>query len=129
VSNILEQLKERRRREVVLRSGMKIAYHLPNIEEFILEIGQVPMPTIKSEGPTPTEEEAFKAVTESPDGFKQGLEFTKRVVAAMLDAVDGTEIEEDDDRAAIVAVLEPEDRQELFLIATRERNPEAPGEV
>jgi hypothetical protein len=129
MSNIVEQLRLRRRRETTLRSGLKVAYHFPNIEEFILDIGQVPMPAIKMEGPEPTEEEAMKMVTESPDGFRQGLEFTKRVVAAMLDAVDGIEIEPGDDRAAIVDALEPEERQELFRIATREHNPEAPGEA
>jgi hypothetical protein len=130
MSNIVEQLKLRRRHETVLRSGLKVGFHYPDIEDFILDLGQIPLPALAA-GEQPTEEQALEVVTQHPDEMRRSLEFTRKVVASMLDDIDGEEVTADDDREAIVMALEPEDRQTLFLIATRQQNPNGanPGEA
>lgn len=126
MSNVLEQLKLRRRHEFVFNDGMKVGFHYPDAEECILKVGQIPLGALNGAGPEPTEEEALKIVADQPEAIAKGMEFTRLMVASMLDDIDGEEITPDDDREAIVAALEPEKRQTLFLIATRQMDPDAP---
>ena len=126
MSNILDQLNARRHHTTVLRSGLKVGFHYPDAEECILKVGQLPLAALNGVKAEPTEEEAMKIVSEQPDAIAKGMAFTRLMVATMLDDIDGEPIESDDDRSAIVAALEPEERQELFLIATRQRDPDAP---
>jgi hypothetical protein len=121
MSNVLEQLKLRRRHETVLRSGLKVAYHFPDIQECILA-GQIPLPALR-DGKEMTEEEATAQLTADPDAAKRGWEFKQRLVASMIEAIDGEDITEDDDRPAIVATMEPEERDELFILATERGGP------
>lgn len=122
MSNILERLKLERRREVVLNTGRKVGYHLPDLEECILKVGQIPMPALArmASGGEPSEEEAAKLIAEHPDAVEKGRQFTRLVVATMLDDIDGEAIDDDDDRPAIADMLTPSERQELFLLATRD---------
>jgi hypothetical protein len=123
MSNVLDELKLRRRRTTVLRSGLKVGYHLPDIQECILRAGTVPveLPTMESE--EPTTEEAARIIAANREAMEAGLRYRNAIVAVMLDDLDGTTIEVDDDRNAIVAALEPEERDELYRIGTRQLEP------
>lgn len=118
MSNLAERLRLERRKEVVLQTGRKVGYHLPDLQEFVLQVGRIPTPALQGE--KPTEEEALKIVAENPEAIAQTTTYVKLVVGAMLDDIDGEAIDKDDDRAEIVELLEPIERQELFLIAIRD---------
>jgi hypothetical protein len=129
VSNILENLQQRRRREIVLESGLKVGYHLPDIEELIVKVGQIPSGAVQAAqqvaGEELTEETALQAIVTNPDIAMQGYRYTLLLVAAMLDDIDGEPIDPTDDREAIVKALDPADRRELFLIGSREKDPDS----
>lgn len=125
MSNIVENLLSRRRKEVVLGSGLKVGYHLPDIQELIVKVGQIPMPAVQSVQGDVTEEEAVQMLAANPDAAAQGLRYTQLLVAAMLDDIDGEPIDPADDRMEIVAALDPDDRQELYLIGTRQKDPDS----
>jgi len=120
--SVLDQLKARRRHQVTLRSGLLVGYHYPDLNECILKIGQIPLADFNPNGDV-TEEAAARFITEQPQAVEAGLAYTRAVVAAMLDDIDG-EVLEGVDPEEVVRLLEPEDRQELFLIGTRQRDPE-----
>lgn len=121
MSNVLAQLKARRRHDVVLKSGLKVGYHFPDLQECILA-GEIPLGAL-ADKPDITEAEAAKVLAADPAAAKRGWEFKQRLVASMLDAIDGEELDENDDRMAIAAALEPDDREELFEIGTERGGP------
>lgn len=124
MSNVLQQLELRRHRTTVLRSGLKVGFHYPDVQECILKVGKIPLGALK-DATEITEEQAAELIAKEPAAINEGLAFTKLVVAAMLDDIDGEAIEAGDDRMAIVDAFEPEERQELFLIGTREKDPDS----
>jgi len=127
MSEVLAKLQARRRHETTLRSGLVVGFHYPDLNECILKIGRVPLAEFpNANGEVVTEEQAGRFLAEHTDAIEQGLKYQRAVLAAMLDDIDGAQIAETDDRDAIVSMLEPEDRQELFLIGTRERDPASP---
>lgn len=130
MSNIVEHLQEKRRREAVLESGLKVGYHLPDIQQLIVEVGRIPMDAVAAlaQQEEVTEAAAIAMVEASPDVAEKGYRYTCLLVAAMLDDIDGEPVDETDDRMAIVAALDPDDRQELYLIGTRQKDPNS-GEV
>jgi len=127
VSNVLANLQQRRHKETELPSGLKVGYHLPDIQELILKVGIVPIPAVQhmQADEDISEEQALELLSTQPDAAAQGLRYTKLVVSAMLDDIDGETIEADDDRDAIVEALDQDDRQELFLIGTRQKDPDS----
>jgi len=125
MSNILEKLQDRRRKEIVLESGLKVGYHLPDIQELIVKVGQIPTIAMQKTDGELTEEAALEVLTTNPDIAVQGYRYTLLLVAAMLDDIDGEPIDPADDREAIVKALDPADRQALFLIGSREKDPDS----
>ena len=128
MSNIAEKLELRRRKEVVTPTGLKVGYHLPDIAELIVKVGQIPTPAVDAirerKGEALSEEEAIQILEADPQVASQGMDYIYLVVAAMLDDIDGDAIQPDDDRTRIVAALESEDREYLFQIGTREKEPD-----
>lgn len=125
MSNLVQQLQERRRRETKLQSGLVVAWHYPDVQECILKVGAIPLPVLAMGQDTPTEEEAQRLIVEQPEAMARTRDFTRHMVAAMLDEIDGQPVDPDDDRLGIVDLLEPAERQELFLIATRQKDPDS----
>jgi hypothetical protein len=125
MSNILDNLLAARRRETVLSTGRKVAFHYPDPQECLMKVGKIPLPALAMGGEVPTEAEAIKLVSESPETVATGFQYTRLMVAAMLDGIDGDDVQETDDRLAIVDALEPIERQELFLIADRQKDPDS----
>lgn len=127
MSDVLSRLRARRRHETTLRSGLTVGFHYPDLNECILKIGAIPLGTFQAngEGAEPTEEEAARFLAEQPDAVEKGIAYQRAVVATMLDDIDGVQIGKGDDRDEIAAALEPEERQELFLIGTRQREPDS----
>jgi hypothetical protein len=123
MSNVLEKLKDRRRQETELQTGLKVGWHAPDIEECVLKLGQIPLPAVAAMKEQPTEEEAKRFVAENPAEVERGRLYVRLIVAAMLDDIDGDPIDPQDDRDAIVATLEPIERQELFLLGSRQKDP------
>lgn len=121
MSNLVERLRLERRLETTLNTGRKVGYHLPDIEECILKLGQVPLPAVAALKEPPTEEEAEKIVRDNPAELERGRQYVRLVVAAMLDDIDGETIDPDDDRSAITDLLQPSERQELFLLGTQQK--------
>lgn len=124
MSNILDELRARRRKTAVLRSGLKVAYHLPDVQECILRAGTVPVELPEGiDRDELTETDAVRLVAENRAAMENGMRYRNAIVAVMLEEIDGTVIEPGDDRDAIVATLEPEDRDELHRIGTRQQEP------
>jgi hypothetical protein len=90
----LTKIRQRNRLHEQLKSGLDVAYHLPDLKRCLVE-----------------------AEEEGGSGRRQAWEYFQRVIAEMLDAVEGEEITERDDRRAIVAALTPEEREELDALA------------
>lgn len=121
MSNILERLALRRRHETTLATGLKVAFHYPDLTEFLEKVGELPTPALN--GKEPTEVEAIAFLAENPEAATRFREVERLTIETMLDAVDGTDIEPTDDRSAIWEMLAPVERRELFLIATRQKDP------
>lgn len=127
MSNVLEKLKQKNRAEHTFTDGLRVGFHYPDMEDYILD-GRLPAVALTAEVTDElTEEQAAAAIAEHPDEFRQQLDIVRRVVTEMLDSVDGSEIEPNDDRAAIVKELGIEKRQILFTIANRQMNPSTNG--
>jgi hypothetical protein len=125
MSNILEQIRLQNHHEYVFPDGLKVGFHYPDVEEFILEVGAIPTPALAlAPGEKPTEEQALSVIGENSEAFRKQLEVMRKVVIAMLDDVNGEAIDPDDDRDAIVSAFGMEKRQVLFLIATRQMDPD-----
>jgi hypothetical protein len=93
----LTKLRQRNRLHAQLKSGLNVAYHLPDLKRCLVESEEI----------------------EGSDR-RRAWEYYRRVVAEMLDAIEGEEITERDDRFAIVAALTPEERSELDVLAAPE---------
>jgi hypothetical protein len=128
MSNVLDKLKQKNRAEHTFTDGLVVGFHYPDMEDYILD-GRLPAVTLTAgmNGSEPTEEEAAAVIQDHPDEFRLQLEIVRRVVTEMLDSIDGTPIEPDDDRAAIVSELGIEKRQVLFRIANRQMEPSMNG--
>src|SRR5262245_30689891 len=98
MSTALEYLQNRRRREAELPSGLKVAYHLPDVEECVIQVGQVPIVALQA-AQKPTEEEAMAMVAtlaaDDPEAMPSMLRLRTLLVATMLDSVDGIEVDDD----------------------------------
>jgi len=92
----LAKVKARNRLHFQLKSGLMIAYHLPDVARCIVDA------------------EAFMDASQ----LWKTWECKQAICAQMLDAVDGEELTERDDRRAIVAALTPDERNELYALAT-----------
>jgi len=92
--NALEKIRQRNRLHAQLQSGLDVAYHLPDAARHIAEVEEI----------------------QRSDLFRF-WELKHRIVADMLEALDGEEITERDDRRAIVAALTPAERIELYDLA------------
>lgn len=118
MSNILDSLQAKRRLEVVLQTGLEVGYHLPDLEECVLFIGDIPLTDLP--GGDAKLDKADEAET-----VRRGFEYKQRVVAAMLDDIDGEPLDPSDDRMAIAKALQPAERAELFLLGTRRKDPDS----
>lgn len=125
MSNITTKLQERRRHDTKLSTGLHVVWHKPDVQECILKVGTIPLPVLAMAKEKPTAEEATRIVTEQPEAMARTREFQRQMVAAMLDEVEGEPIGADDDRLEIVDLLDPIERQELFLMATRQKDPDS----
>lgn len=125
MSNLAERLRLERRLETTLNTGRKVGYHLPDIEECILKLGQVSFPAVAALKEPPTEEDAEQIVRDNPAEIERGRRYVRLVVAAMLDDIDGEAIDDTDDRSLITDLLQPSERQELFLIGTQQKDPDS----
>ena len=117
---IADYLKEKNRREVKLEDGgLLVAYHLPDIQACLLA-GDVPLPILREL----TQNDGEKATTEDIDtAAKQMYSAKLRIVATMIEAVDGQEIGPDEDRIEIASSFSPDQREELYEIGARARDP------
>ena len=125
MSEALQRVLNANRREVKLEDGgLIVGYHLPDIQECLLA-GDVPLPALKSLPSSPTEDDIAEAVgaADMSAMLRQSIEFKKRLVGAMLNDIDGIPIGEDDNRILLAEAFSPEQRDELFAIAQREKDP------
>jgi hypothetical protein len=125
MSNILSTLLAERRQETKLNTGRIVGWHYPDVQECILKVGQIPMSALSLPDEEPTEEEAARLIAEQPEAIAKSLEFTRLMVAAMLDDIDGVTLDPEDDRLAIVDALDGSERQELFLLSSRQKDPDS----
>ena len=91
MADILSKLRQRNRLHATLKSGLSIAYHLPDSKRCIIDADEL---------------------DRSP--MRKGWECRQMVCAEMLDAIEGEELTERDDRWAILAAMTPEERDELY---------------
>jgi hypothetical protein len=95
VADILTTLRQRNRLSTTLKSGLQIDYHLPDVKLCIVQAEEL----------------------EDASELRRAWEAKTAMLEQMLDAVDGEEITERDDRRAIVAALTPDERDELDELA------------
>jgi hypothetical protein len=124
VTDALERLRQANRREEKLDNGIIVGYHLPDVRECLLA-GYVPLPALEHLPAGATEKDAERIVGEEKamELAKEDHAFKRRILAAMLDDIDGRILEADDDRDAIVAAFTPSQREILLNLATREKDP------
>jgi hypothetical protein len=120
MSDVLEMLRARNRHELTLKSGLRVAGHLPDLTECMLA-GDVPLGVLQElqktiEG-TPTNGGV------SAEDLRHVYSFNREVVKAFTDEIEGEPVEMTDD---IVAALSPDDRAEIVAFATRATAP--PGD-
>lgn len=90
----LSKLRQRNRHFTTLRTGLAVSWHLPDSERCLAEVLSI----------------------EASQPWRI-WEAKQRMVAEMLDSVEGEEILPRDDRRAIVAALTPDERRELYDLA------------
>jgi hypothetical protein len=91
----LSKLRQRNRLHATLKSGLNVAYHLPDVKRCLIDAQEI-----------------------QGSDSRKAWEYYRRVVADMLEAVEGEEITDRDDRFAIVAALTPDERSELDALAS-----------
>ena len=124
MSEALEHLRKHNRHEVALADGgIVVGYHLPDVQECLLA-GDIPLPVLQ-ELPTNPKESDVTAALEAVDPTataKAMFAFKRRIVAAMVDDIDGNPVP-DDERLAIAEAFSPAQRDELADIAQRKKDP------
>jgi hypothetical protein len=124
----LDQLRQANRREVKLDNGDRppilVGYHLPDIQECLLA-GDIPLPALNDLPKNAKAEDVAEALDAA--GMRQmmlaNIDFTYRLVGAMLDDINGEPVT--DDRLELAKAFTPEQRERLFAIAQREEDPDS----
>lgn len=115
MSDLLERLLERRRRQVTLSSGLKVTGHLPDLTE-CMEAGDIPLGVISQL------DKAVKGGTANGEVSSADLRhvrtFHREVIKAFVDEIEDEPVEMTDE---LVAALGADDRAELVAFATREK--------
>ena len=127
MSDALQRLTERNRHETKLEDGgLIVGWHYPDVQECLLA-GDMPLPVLKDLPAKPEASDVAEALDAAGmrDVMLQNIAFRYRLVAAMLDDLDGVYLTPEDDREAIARALTPSQREELFSYASREKDPDS----